>query len=151
MHIRRADPDSLEAIQDLLSTLDLPHSDLTPSHLEHFLVCRDGDEIAGVVGVELYGRTALLRSLAVRPSHRDEGLGARLTENIEQYARRKGAKGLYLLTTTASDYFDRRGYETVPREELPDAILETEEATRLCPESATCMRKRLSRIEGKGA
>lgn len=141
MHIQRAASSDLDEIQGLLSTLDLPHRDLTPSHLEHFLLCRDEDEIKGIVGLEIYGKTALLRSLAVHPSYRNRGLGARLTEKIEQYGHRKGVEAIYLLTTTASEYFDHHGYETVSRDELPTAIQETEEAARLCPSSATCMRK----------
>lgn len=144
MHIQRARPDALDAIQDLLSTFDLPYSDLTRSHLEHFFVCRNGDGIVGVGGVELFGTVGLLRSLAVRPAHRDSGIGGHLTEKIEQYARQRGAEEMYLLTTTASDYFDRHGYEIVRRDQLPEAIQQTEEAGQLCPSSATCMRKALA-------
>ncbi len=149
MHIRRATPDALDAIKQLLSHLDLPHSDLTPAHLEHFFVCREDDDIAGVVGLELYGTTALLRSLAVRPQYRNRGIGARLTETIEQYGRRSGAREMYLLTTTAADYFGRRDYEVIERDELPTEIQETEEATRLCPSSAVCMCKNLRAPEGE--
>lgn len=144
MRIQRARPDALDDIRDLLSRLDLPHSDLTPSHLEHFLVCHEDGDIVGVVGLELYDNVALLRSLAVRPTHRNRGIGARLTEKIEHYGRRNGVNELYLLTTTASDYFDRQRYETIDRDDLPSAIRETEEATQLCPASATCMRKDLT-------
>lgn len=146
MRIQQARPDDLEAIQRLLSTLDLPHSDLTASHLQHFLVCRNNTASAplvGVVGLELYGRVALLRSLAVRPSHRSRGIGARLTERIERYGQENGVDELYLLTTTASEYFGQHSYETTEREELPTAIQQTEEAAQLCPASATCMRKKL--------
>lgn len=151
MQIQSATPDDLDAIQELLATLDLPHSDLTPSHLEHFFVCRDGDDIAGVVGLELYGKTALLRSLAVHPRHRNEGIGTRLTDHVEQYTRQRGTTEIYLLTTTASDYFDRRGYEIVRRDDLPSAIQNTEEAAQLCPSSATCMRKTVGAAEEEPA
>lgn len=149
MRIQRARPGALNDIQQLLSTLDLPYSDLTPSDLEHFFVCRDGDEVVGLVGVELYGRVGLLRSLAVRPAYRDRGIGRRLTEQIEQHARQRGVEDIYLLTTTASDYFDRHGYETVRRDRLPEAIQSTEEASRLCPSSATCMKKVLAASANK--
>lgn len=151
MQIQRATSDDLNAIQNLLATLDLPHSDLTPSHLEHFFVCRDGDDIAGVVGLELYGKTALLRSLAVHPQHRNEGIGTRLTEHVEKYGRQRGATEIYLLTTTASDYFDRHGYEIVRRDDLPPAIQNTEEAAQLCPSSAICMRRTIDAAEEEPA
>jgi amino-acid N-acetyltransferase len=52
---------------------------------------------------------------------------------------------VYLLTTTAADYFRRRGYEPVDRDALPPAIRSTEEAARLCPASAACLRKKIER------
>lgn len=143
MNIRKAQPKDLEAIQELLSSLDLPYRDLTPAHLEHFFIAQTRNDLVGVVGLEPYHTTALVRSLGVRRTHRDRGIGAQLTERIEEYARRCGVEDLYLLTTTAADYFDRRGYEMVRRDALPKAIQETDEATRLCPSSATCMRKNL--------
>jgi len=141
MDIRPAPPEAFEQIQTLLATLDLPQSDLTRAHLEHFLVCRNTEEIVGTVGLELCETAALLRSLAVRPSHRNEGLGARLVDAIEAYARDCEVHHIYVLTTTASDYFDRHGYETIRRDELPNAVRETDEAAQLCPASATCMTK----------
>ena len=33
------------------------------------------DELCGVVGLEVYGSCALLRSLAVAPGHRNDGIG----------------------------------------------------------------------------
>lgn len=146
MPIVPAAPPDFDAVQTLLSRCGLPHEDLTLSHLDHFLICRDGDPPRGVVGVELYGTVALLRSLAVLPTHRSNGVGARLTQEIEAYARRQGARDLYLLTTTAAEYFRRQGYREVPRDELPKTIRETEQATRLCPSSATSMTKHLDNL-----
>jgi arsenate reductase len=142
--IERARPDDLDAIRDLLRTVDLPHEDLTSAHLEHFRVARSGDALHGVVGVEPCGDVALLRSLAVAPDARGEGLGARLVDAAEEQAHEEGTDALYLLTTSASTYFQARGYEPMARDELPEAIQETEEAARLCPSSATCMRKTVS-------
>lgn len=70
----------------------------------------------------------MLRSLAVRPSHRSRGLGARLTERIERYGQENGVDELYLLTTTASEYFGQHSYETIERDEVPTVIQETEDA-----------------------
>lgn len=145
--IQTAGDDDLPEIQFLLQANDLPHEDLTPSHMSDFLVCRTGDTLCGVVGMEDFGAVALLRSLAVRTAYRDKGLGTRLTNALEGRARRCGIGALYLLTTTASAYFQRRGYETIDREALPEVIQSTEEAARLCPTSATCMRKKLTGVE----
>ena len=143
MQIQSAAPRDLDGIRQLLSASGLPDEDLTPSHLDHFFVAREEDELVGVVGAELYGTVGLLRSLAVAPSSRGDGVGARLTNAIERYAHRQGVTALYLLTTTAAEYFERRGYQRIERDALPEAIQETDEAARLCPSSATCMRRRI--------
>lgn len=143
MQIQSATPRHLDAIRRLLAASDLPTEDLTPSHLAHFFVAREGDDLVGVVGAELYGDVALLRSLAVAPGHRGDGVGARLVTRLEQHAHREGARALYLLTTTAADYFARRGYRRIERAALPAAIQATDEAARLCPSSATCMHKHI--------
>jgi amino-acid N-acetyltransferase len=129
-----------------LETCGLPHDDLTPSHLKQFFVARDEAGVVGTVGLEPCGTAALLRSLAVAPEHRNDGLGARLVDAVERHAQDEGLHTLYLLTTTAADYFDSRGYEYIDRDALPAPIQQTEEAARLCPASATCMRKVLSPV-----
>lgn len=146
--IRSAEPEDLDAVRALLDACDLPHDDLTPARLDHFLVARDG-ALRGVVGLEVCGGVALLRSLAVSPDARNDGLGAHLVDAIEQRARENGLRALYLLTTTAADYFQARGYERIARDALPEAIQQTEEAARLCPSSATCMRKALSTADDR--
>lgn len=143
MTIQRAQSGDLDTIQDLLRACDLPYEDLTPAHLKHFLVCRDGESLLGVVGMELRADAALLRSLVVAPEARNEGVGTRLVDAIEHRAREEGIHTVCLLTTTAADYFRARGYEPMAREELPETIQQTDEAARLCPASATCMRKPL--------
>jgi amino-acid N-acetyltransferase len=50
---------------------------------------------------------------------------------------------LYLLTTTAREFFADRGYAEVERTEPPEAIRATTEFADLCPSTAACMRKRL--------
>lgn len=144
MTIQPAAPDDIDAVRALLQTVGLPHEDLTPAHLNHFLVARDGTRLCGAVGTEPCGDVALLRSLAVRPACRHAGLGGRLVDAVEERARQQGIRTLYLLTTTAADYFENRGYEHADRDALPEPIRQTEEAARLCPSSATCMRRELA-------
>jgi amino-acid N-acetyltransferase len=131
------------AVKQLLSDSNLPTSDITAQHLQHFFACGSGPDLEGLVGLELYGELALLRSLAVAPNQRRSGLGARLVEHAERYARDRGVKSLYLLTTTAEAYFLRRGYARVPREKAPDSIRGTQEFSGICPSSSAFMVKHL--------
>jgi amino-acid N-acetyltransferase len=119
----------------------LPYEDITPSKLGQFWTLRDGDALAGVVGLELYDNIGLLRSLAVLKRYRGRGLGSELLSKAEEQARSQGIEALFLLTTTADEFFAQRGYERVERNSAPNAIKETAAFRSLCPDSAVCMVK----------
>jgi N-acetylglutamate synthase-like GNAT family acetyltransferase len=72
-------------------------------------------------------------------------VGRALLEAIESDAASHGIHDLYLLTTTAADYFARHGFVTIPRGQAPPAIQQTAEFRSLCPSSAVCMTKALRR------
>jgi amino-acid N-acetyltransferase len=131
------------SVKQLLSESGLPTADITAQHLAHFFGCGHGPELEGVVGVELYGDVALLRSLAVTPDRRGSGLGSRLVAHAERHAQDQGVNSLCLLTTTAEAFFLRRGYTRIPREEAPAAIKATKEFSGICPVSSAFMVKHL--------
>lgn len=60
----------------LLQDAGLPTPDLTPAHMEHFFILGFDGAAIGLVGLELYGRDALLRSLVVASQRRKCGLGS---------------------------------------------------------------------------
>jgi amino-acid N-acetyltransferase len=130
-------------LKRLLTESGLPTSDLSEGHLAQFFGCGQDPELEGVVGLEVYGDVALLRSLAVAPGRRGSGLGSRLVAHAERHARENGVKSLYLLTTTAEDFFLRRGYAKISREEAPAAIKATKEFSGICPVSSAFMVKYL--------
>jgi amino-acid N-acetyltransferase len=143
MKIEPARPGDEAQIKALLAGCGLPFEDLTPAHLEHFWVQRDGPRLAGVVGLEVLGSFGLLRSLAVPIGYRGRGLGSQLTGKAENYGRAQGIEAFYLLTTSVLDFFARRGYRRIDREAAPAALQETAEFRSLCPDSAVCMVKYL--------
>jgi amino-acid N-acetyltransferase len=141
MNIYRNPPEP--QVEQLLATCNLPASDLSPEHLEHFFACGVAGAPKGVVGLELYGQVALLRSLAVAADCRGMGCGKALVAKAESYARSGGVTELYLLTTTAERFFERLGYTRAARESAPGEIRRTQEFSDLCPSSAAFMVKRL--------
>jgi len=94
-----------------------------------------------VVGLEIFRPLALLRSLAIDPNYRNQGLGSQLTQQAEKYGDSLKLQALYLLTMTAEDFFAKRGYKQVPREAVPDQIQGTAEFRSLCSATAVCMAK----------
>ena len=144
MLLTEADAADLDRVEALLAASDLPTSDVRAGAGQFYLARDgDGDGVVGAGGVERYGSDGLLRSVVVEGSSRGDGYGTALCAALEDRARNEGIETLYLLTTTAADFFDRLGYESVPRESAPASVRSTTEFADLCPSSATCMRKRI--------
>ena len=142
MNIRAATPTDLPDILDLLETSALPVAGIE-RHVETTLVARDGDTIVGCAAVEVYGTAGLLRSVAVAGGRRGEGLGQRLTAAALDVARARGVSNVYLLTTTAGDFFPRFGFTPIARAQMDPALESSEELRGACPASALAMRAQL--------
>jgi amino-acid N-acetyltransferase len=132
----------LAEIGDLLRQCGLPFEDIA-GHLPHFILAKEGAVLVASVGLEALGNVGLLRSLAVSPRHRGQGIAAALCDRLEQQAHTHGIASLYLLTLTAEDFFKRRGYARIERQLAPSAIQTTEEFKSICPASSACMKKEL--------
>lgn len=132
----------LDYVTELLDRNDLPVQDLTTAPAEFYYATAD-DERVGIGGLERYGDIGLLRSVVVEAPKRGQGYGTALCEALETTACDNGIETLYILTTTASEFFAGEGYATVERPAVPDAIRSTTQFTDLCPSTAACMRKSL--------
>lgn len=132
-------PQTLPSVLALLRACDLPETGVREA-FDGFMVAQAGDEVVGCCGLEVHGKHGLLRSLAVTPQYRGRGLGERLVHAAIERARREGLSAVYLLTTTARDFFVRLGFETCPRDEAPDAIRASWEFRTGCPSTAAFMR-----------
>jgi amino-acid N-acetyltransferase len=111
--------------------------------MKHFFYAGSSDRPQGLVGIEIHGADALLRSLVVAPGMRATGLGTALVRRAESHARAQGVRGMYLLTTTAELFFARRGYARRGRAEAPAGIRATREFADICPASSIFMFKSL--------
>ena len=94
-------------------------------------------------GLAVCGADALLRSVAVRPGWRQQGLGEALVRRVVRRAEERALGALYLLTTTAEHYFPRSGFEAVARDAVPAGVAATVEFRSACPASAVAMAKPL--------
>ena len=141
-NIAPASPQDFDEIIALLDAAALPTEDLERSSMAQFLVARnESGKVIGAIGVEGYGRIALLRSLVVAPDCRNRDLGTQLVAKLEARCRSWAMADLFLLTITARDFFARHGYRAIGREAVPVALRTAAEFTRLCPDSAVCMTK----------
>jgi amino-acid N-acetyltransferase len=127
-------------IVSLLQSENLPANDL-PAELDNFLVAVDNDLVIAAVGLERYENCGLLRSLVVNPSYRNQNIAGELINRLESNAMASGIDCIYLLTETAPNYFERKGYLIITRTAVPDVLLKSSEFSHVCPASAIVMKK----------
>ena len=138
MRIRNAKESDLSAVERLLSASDLP-LDGVRDNFSDFIVAEEDDGIAGAIGLERFGSVALLRSAVVAPEYRGTGIGRQLVEELLERADEEGIDELYLLTTTAENYFPRFGFTRTTRSAVPDAAKKSAEFRGACPDTAVVM------------
>ncbi|MFB6352952.1 MAG: arsenic resistance N-acetyltransferase ArsN2 [Halobacteriales archaeon] len=140
--IHQATKADLSSVETILAENRLPVADVGP-HPEWFYIASVHGTRVGVGGLEPYDDVGLLRSVVVDASARGLGIGTALCDGLESIARTRGIDTIYLLTTTAADFFANRGYHPIDRSAAPATIQHTNQFADLCPSTATCMKKSL--------
>ncbi len=128
---------------ELLQSSDLPSSDID-GKTQKIIVAECKEKLVAVGGIEKLGSLALIRSIAVHPEYRNNGIASEIYHLLEKYARDSSVKELYLITESAKAYFQKLGFLEKDRQAVPHPIKQTSQFTRLCPSSATVMFKTLS-------
>lgn len=138
VQFRHAISDDLSAIEDLLRKNDLPTEGIKEA-LAHCIVAEVRGRTIGAIALEPKGRDGLIRSLVVAGDHQGHKLGTALSSKMVNAARLLRIERLYLLTTSAEAFFAPTGYRVVEKNQVPEAIRDTEEFKKLCPHNAVCM------------
>lgn len=143
MIISRAAAADLGPIKDLVESSGLP-LDGIEDHLDGFVVARVGDELVACAAVERYGPFGLLRSVAVNPDSRGNGLGREIVSAAISDSQGRGVKEMVLLTTTARDFFVKHfAFEDADRGAYDKLLAKSPEWTLPRCSTAVVMRKRL--------
>jgi amino-acid N-acetyltransferase len=143
MSVEVARVSDLDDIRSLLRSNGLPTEDLEASGVEAHWVCRDAGRVAGSVGMDVVGTVAVVRSLVTDPEFRGQHVATALCDAVEDHARRRGVTAAYLLTESASGFFERRGYRAVARAAVPDAVSRHRQFASGCCQCASTMMKAL--------
>jgi amino-acid N-acetyltransferase len=134
-----ASTEDASAVRALLEEASLPVDGLEDQFPDAYVIARAGSVPVGAAGLETYGKAGLLRSVVVATGARGKGCGRQLVESRLAYARARGIERVFLLTTTASQYFERLGFTIANRSEAPAALARSPEFASVCPASATCL------------
>jgi amino-acid N-acetyltransferase len=138
------DEKGFEAFRELLRASDLPADDLDFSK-DLLVGYFEGNVLVGTGGLEVYGQYGLLRSLSVKFGIRGKSVGTNITEYLIDEAKAKKLKAIYLLTETASGFFQKRGFRQVSRNDVPEELKVSSEFSHVCPDGAAAMMLDLSK------
>lgn len=134
----------LDAIKRLLVASLLPSRDVG-SQEQRFIVASENGKILGCAGLQVAGQDGQVRSMAVHWTRRNAGLGTRLHERLLFEAVLAGVRTLYVVTTTAEEFFSRHGYRRVATEAVPPALRATEEFATFVPGGGAVMSRPVTR------
>jgi arsenite methyltransferase len=137
--VRPARGEDLAELTGLLRAAQLPVEGVADQLEDGFVVLEENGVLIGAAGLEVYGGYGLLRSVAVAESARGRGVGDALVRDRIEWARARGLRAVYLLTTTAREYFAARGFTQVERDIVPSSIQRSSEFSELCSSTAIVM------------
>ncbi len=129
----------LPAIESLVMASGLPGAVVADHFPVGYVVARRDGNVVGVAALEHHGDVALLRTVAMKPSERGKGTGLALVADRLASAWKSDIDRVYLLTTTAPEFFRRFGFAEIDRALVPASLQASPEFATLCPSTATCM------------
>ena len=133
----------LDAIKRLLVGSLLPSRDVGESS-QRFIVASEAGRLIGCAGLQVAGQDGLVRSMAVHWTRRNAGLGSRLHERLLFEALLAGVKRLWVVTTTAEDFFAGHGFRKVAAGDVPLELQASDEFTAFVPGGSTVMSRPVS-------
>ncbi|MGV7245206.1 arsenate reductase (glutaredoxin) [Caballeronia sp. M23-90] len=132
------------AFTQALQAVCLPIDDLKELGRCFFAFSTLAGSHIGYGGFEQYGNDALIRSIVVMPQCRGKGFGRHLVAALLRAAFDRGARKAWLFTTDATAFFEKVGFKPNTRETAPTTILETRQASGLCPADAPLLFKSIA-------
>jgi len=133
----------LDGIKRLLIGSLLPSRDVGGAH-QRFIVALENGRLIGCAGLQVAGQDGLVRSMAVHWTRRNAGLGTRLHERLLFEAVLAGVRTLYVVTTTAEDFFAGHGFRRIAAQAVPPDLQASEEFTTFVPGGSTVMSRPVS-------
>ncbi|CEG29198.1 GNAT family N-acetyltransferase [Bacillus sp. B-jedd] len=118
--MRKAEKSDFARVIVFLEKAGLGTAGITEESAGLFLLAEKDGDIQASIGIEQYGDSGLLRSLAISPGMTEQTLLAMLKQMII-LANNTGMRALYLATNkrSAIPFFEMAGFSMIVRNQLP--------------------------------
>jgi amino-acid N-acetyltransferase len=141
MNVRRAALPDVPSIAELVN-LGVREGQLLPRSVDairasigDWVVVEDGGRIVGCGSLLAMGPAlGEVRSLAVAPEYRKNGVGARIVDALVAEAQTRGMPVVFALTRAVS-FFQRMGFTVTARENFPEKVWRD---CMICPVRLAC-------------
>jgi N-acetylglutamate synthase-like GNAT family acetyltransferase len=120
-------------VPEITAVLDQSHLltyDLLAPRTRYWVIRDEEQRIVATAGLEFGDRAALLRSVAVLPCARSQGLAHVLADHAFHEAQSSGCEAVYLFSVHAGGYWQRMGFEEVPVDEMVEALPDVPQVNR---------------------
>ncbi len=121
VRVRRAERRDLPRVETLFKEADLPVLDPRPA-LSNVLVAEVDEHVVGAAALDVFGRSGLIRALAVTADHQRRGVGRELFRSLLPRAHELSLKQLYVIAVAAPEFFAALGFAAVAPDEVPLAV-----------------------------
>ena len=131
-------------LTEFLRASDLTTSGIGEPDVRLWIDVDADSRVVGSTGFEISGRAALLRSVAVSPSHRANGRGTELAQFALDELVALGILRVWLFSRRSGEFWQKLGFESASTEELAVALATTHqvraftESGQLRDETAWC-------------
>ncbi len=119
--IRTAIEVDLDELREILSAAGLSTLEILDPGTFYW-VASSGGRLVGTCGLELDGKSGLVRSVAVSDEDRRKGIGEALLVRCIDFAKSHGLERLYLFSKDTGEYFLRLGWRAVSVASAADAL-----------------------------
>ena len=136
----RVAEDDYRCLAELLAENNLLAGGLDGDNKQFYAFVDDSGWRVGVGGFELFGDVALLRSFLTVATHRGQGLGAQMLEELLTIAAQQGVRHVYLFTEQAAEFFEKSGFDVSERADAPPVLRENEQFRRHCTDGTFMQR-----------
>lgn len=143
MRVTEKNKNFLMAVRNLLIQCGLNPVNIEADHVLLFCEMSPANELRGIIALEIYETSALLRSLAVSERHRGQGIAHLLLNEAIHFANQNSIIDLFLLTETIEQMMKQQyGFRLVPKDSIPVDMIESPFFNGICP-NCSIMHKRL--------